>query len=159
MRFCREHAAPIEADFQRVYGIDLWREVGEGRLSLRRLGVLLAHLPAGSEVDAAIHGEHARWRRTDDLLAAAVTLLAGANWQRSGGKCNPPEPITRPESLQQVKVKEREKAGLLARLKDARARARAMASAVAPVGAGDGGPDDEEQSGADRTQERQEGEQ
>lgn len=33
---------------------------------------------------------------TDHLLAAVVDLLAGANWQRGGGKGRKPKPVKRP---------------------------------------------------------------
>ncbi|WP_260470470.1 DUF5361 domain-containing protein [Streptomyces sp. RP5T] len=63
----------------RHYGVDLldWHR---GRLSSRRLRVLVEHLPADSSYARAVHGEQADWTVTDHLLAAAVDHLAVANW-------------------------------------------------------------------------------
>lgn len=75
-------------------------------------------MPPGSELMAEIHGESARWGPAEHLLALAVDVLAGANWQRGGGKGAKPKPIPRPQS----KLRERI---VLARLKDVAARAAA----------------------------------
>lgn len=40
--------------------------------------------------------ESAGWSLTDQLLAATLDTLRGANWQRSGGKGAKPKPIPRP---------------------------------------------------------------
>ncbi|WP_249126310.1 DUF5361 domain-containing protein [Streptomyces sp. A2-16] len=63
----------------RHYGVDLldWHR---GRLSSRRLRVLVEHLPSDSSYARAVHGEQADWTVTDHLLAAAVDHLAVANW-------------------------------------------------------------------------------
>ncbi|WP_028807731.1 hypothetical protein [Streptomyces canus] len=63
----------------RHYGVDLldWHR---GRLSSRRLRVLVEHLPADSSYARAVHGEQADWTVTDHLLAAVVDHLAVANW-------------------------------------------------------------------------------
>ncbi|MET8076252.1 hypothetical protein [Streptomyces sp. NPDC005303] len=63
----------------RHYGVDLldWHR---GRLSSRRLRVLVEHLPADSSFARAVHGEQAEWTVTDHLLAAVVDHLAVANW-------------------------------------------------------------------------------
>ncbi|MFC8429406.1 hypothetical protein [Streptomyces sp. NPDC057253] len=63
----------------RHYGVDLldWHR---GRLSSRRLRVLVEHLPADSSFARAVHGEQADWSVTDHLLAAVVDHLAVANW-------------------------------------------------------------------------------
>ncbi len=55
------------------------------------------HLPVGSAVLRALDSEgRLQWTVTDYLLATVVDLLAGANWQRSGGKGSRPKPIPRP---------------------------------------------------------------
>ncbi|MEU6141397.1 hypothetical protein ABZ848_13635 [Streptomyces sp. NPDC047081] len=51
-----------------------------GRLTSRRLAVLVRHLPRDSATLRALHGEAADWTVTDHLLAAAVDQLAEANW-------------------------------------------------------------------------------
>ncbi|MEU5043029.1 hypothetical protein AB0G40_19165 [Streptomyces griseorubiginosus] len=63
----------------RHYGVDLldWHR---GRLSSRRLRVLVEHLPPDSSFARAVHGEQAEWTVTDHLLAAVVDHLAVANW-------------------------------------------------------------------------------
>ncbi|WP_240045804.1 hypothetical protein, partial [Streptomyces sp. L-9-10] len=51
-----------------------------GRLSARRLAVLIEHMPRDSAISHALHGDAAEWTVTDYLLAAAVDHLAAANW-------------------------------------------------------------------------------
>lgn len=67
-----------------------------GRLSSRRLAVLVKHLPRDSAVNHDLHGESAEWSVTDYLLAAAVDHLASANWMfamvNSGDDSDPPDP-------------------------------------------------------------------
>lgn len=42
-------------------------------------------------------GERVDWRVDSYLLARIAHLLAGANWQRSGGKGQKPKPIKTPD--------------------------------------------------------------
>lgn len=74
-----EHAEALEADLLRHYGVDLldWHR---GRLSSRRLAVLVRHMPRDSALARAVHGEAAEWAVSDYLLATAVDHLAEANW-------------------------------------------------------------------------------
>lgn len=51
-----------------------------GRLSSRRLAVLVKHLPRDSATLQNIHGEAVHWSVTDYLLASVVDQLAEANW-------------------------------------------------------------------------------
>ncbi|MET9511305.1 hypothetical protein ABZX62_23050 [Streptomyces flavidovirens] len=51
-----------------------------GRLSTRRLAVLVRHMPRDSAVARELHGEAAEWSVTDYLLATAVDQLAESNW-------------------------------------------------------------------------------
>lgn len=44
----------------------------------------------------SVFGDASLWDTSDHLLAGIYDLLAGANWQRSGGKSARPKPITRP---------------------------------------------------------------
>lgn len=53
--------------------MDLWR----GRLSLRKLAVLIAHLPVGSAVWALSADVPYGWTLTDTLLADIFHILAG----------------------------------------------------------------------------------
>jgi hypothetical protein len=80
----------VEADFQRFYGLHLC-DLGSHRLTWRRFGHLLAHLPPESATAREVRGGDGTV--TNELLAHIANLLAGANWQRSGGKGNRPKPI------------------------------------------------------------------
>ncbi|MFG2960025.1 hypothetical protein ACGF5O_40670 [Streptomyces sp. NPDC048291] len=51
-----------------------------GRLSSRRLAVLVRRLPRDSATLRELHGEATDWSVTDHLLAAVVDQLAEANW-------------------------------------------------------------------------------
>ncbi|WP_145499650.1 hypothetical protein [Streptomyces sp. CFMR 7] len=51
-----------------------------GRLTSRRLAVLVKHMPRDSAVSRELDGDGAEWTVTDYLLAAAVDHLAAANW-------------------------------------------------------------------------------
>ncbi|MEU6348878.1 hypothetical protein ABZ896_06080 [Streptomyces sp. NPDC047072] len=74
-----------------------------GRLSSRRLAVLVKHLPRDSATLDALHGEAAQWSVTDYLLAAAVDQLAEANWMfatvnrdEDAEPLDYPKPVPRP---------------------------------------------------------------
>ncbi|MGW1716436.1 hypothetical protein [Streptomyces sp. NPDC002156] len=93
----------MEADLLRYYGTDLldWHR---GRLSSRRLAVLVKHLPRDCALNRELHGEAAEWTVTDHLLAATVDHLAAANWMfasvNSAEDADPPElpvPVPRPD--------------------------------------------------------------
>lgn len=84
----------MEADLQRHYGIELV-DLFRGRLSWRRLGVLVEHLPDTNATRRSLGDDAADWGLTEHLLAAAVDCLRAANWQRSG-KGRQPKPIPRP---------------------------------------------------------------
>ncbi|WP_405535736.1 hypothetical protein OG787_18025 [Streptomyces sp. NBC_00075] len=101
--FVDEHAEALEADLLRYYGTDLldWHR---GRLSSRRLAVLVKHLPRDCALNRELHGEAAEWTVTDHLLAATVDHLAAANWMfasvNSAEDADPPElpvPVPRPD--------------------------------------------------------------
>lgn len=74
----REHEDAVEADLQRYYQIDiadLWR----GGLTVRRLSVLIQHLPADSAVAAAVTGLPREWNSTTTwLLEYIIQALSGA---------------------------------------------------------------------------------
>ncbi|MFE4693744.1 hypothetical protein ACFRH6_27305 [Streptomyces sp. NPDC056749] len=74
-----------------------------GRLSSRRLAVLVKHMPRDSAVAQELHGDGAEWTVTDYLLAAAVDHLAAANWMFASVNTDedseppePPMPVPRP---------------------------------------------------------------
>ncbi|MFC7792374.1 hypothetical protein [Streptomyces cinereoruber] len=74
-----------------------------GKLSSRRVLVLIKHLPRDSALQRELHGEAAEWSVTDHLLAAAVDHLAAANWMfqcvnasEDGDQPEPPKPVPRP---------------------------------------------------------------
>ncbi|EFL01078.1 conserved hypothetical protein [Streptomyces sp. SPB78] len=86
----------------RHFGLDLldWHR---GRLTSRRLALLIRHLPRDSATVRATEGEAAEWSVTDYLLAAVVDHLAAANWMfslvNSDGESEQPdmpEPVPRP---------------------------------------------------------------
>lgn len=64
----------------------------------RDIAELAVHLPRDSATMLAVHPleEVELWSADTHLLAAVVDQLAGANWQRSGGKSSRPKPIRRP---------------------------------------------------------------
>jgi hypothetical protein len=74
-----------------------------GRLSARRLRVLIEHLPRDSALVRALHGEDAEWGLPEHLLAATVDQLAVGNWLFASAhtpeNASPPErptPVSRP---------------------------------------------------------------
>jgi hypothetical protein len=81
VRAVQEHGDELEADFLEFFGVDLldlWR----GRLSLRRVGVLihsLAHKPGRSSWLAAVD-ESAVWSVNDYLLARVSDALELSNY-------------------------------------------------------------------------------
>ncbi|MET8687704.1 hypothetical protein ABZV77_26175 [Streptomyces sp. NPDC004732] len=100
--FVDEHAEALEADLLRFYGLDLldWHR---GRLSSRRLAVLIRHLPRDGAVAREAEGEAAEWSVGDYLLAHVVDQLADANWMfatvnqdEDADPLDPPKPLPRP---------------------------------------------------------------
>ncbi|MEU6573308.1 hypothetical protein [Streptomyces sp. NPDC046805] len=74
-----------------------------GRLSSRRLAVLVKHMPRDSAVARELHGEAADWAVTEHLLAHVVDQLAEANWMfatvnadEDSDPLDYPEPVHRP---------------------------------------------------------------
>jgi hypothetical protein len=84
----------------RFYGIDLL-DLYRGRLSLRRLAVLVRQLPPESATVRALTPE-AAWSTTDYLLAAVLDAARWGNWltvetnKRKGAKNPRPLPVPRP---------------------------------------------------------------
>ena len=73
------HHDTIEADFCRYFGVDLL-DLYRGRLSLRKIGVLLRALPGDSATAIAVHGEAALWTVTNYQLADVVDAAALTCW-------------------------------------------------------------------------------
>lgn len=74
-----------------------------GRLSSRRLAVLVRHLPRDSATLDGLHGEAAQWSVTDYLLASVIDQLAEANWMfatvnrdEDADPLEYPKPVPRP---------------------------------------------------------------
>ncbi|MFJ2738057.1 hypothetical protein ACIO3O_00135 [Streptomyces sp. NPDC087440] len=74
-----------------------------GRLSSRRLAVLVRHPPQDSASARELNGEAADWSVTDYLLARAVDHLAEANWMyatvnqdEDAERLEYPVPVVRP---------------------------------------------------------------
>lgn len=72
----RDRTDALEADLLRFYGVDLldlWR----GRLSLRRLSVLVAGLPSESALWADENGIARGWTLTNLIMADVFHAFAG----------------------------------------------------------------------------------
>lgn len=91
------HAA-LEADLLSHYGIDLL-DLYRGRLTWRRLRVLVAGLPSESATGRAMP-EVRGWGVTDYLLAHLVDVAASHLWAyrtvHSRDRTPPPTPVIRP---------------------------------------------------------------
>ncbi|ARZ68793.1 hypothetical protein SMD11_3150 [Streptomyces albireticuli] len=88
-----------------------------GRLSARRLSVLIAHLPRDSSVNRRLHGEAVEWGAAEHLLAAITDHLAAANWMTSVINGDPdeerpdyPDPVPRPGDAEDEPFPEAESA-------------------------------------------------
>lgn len=66
-----------------------------GRLSWRRLDVLIRYLPADSALARALYGAAVEWSATEHLLASIVDALNVLIWQNTA-KGARPRPIARP---------------------------------------------------------------
>ena len=93
----RTYGAAVEAGLAAHYpGVRL-AQLWQGTLTPRQLIVYLRHLPLNSPLGVALHGDAARWGPAEHLLAVAIDVLQGANWQRGGGRGSRPQPIKRPD--------------------------------------------------------------
>lgn len=73
----------IEADLEREYRRDL-ADVWRGRMTLRKVAVLIRGLPpdgATARALAGISGPLAHWRITDALLGRLVDEMAAMRWE------------------------------------------------------------------------------
>jgi hypothetical protein len=109
VRLLRERSDDVEADLQRYYRVDL-RGLFSGSLTLRRVGVLVRHLPAESACVSAL-AEHVDpraadespqrlWGTSEHLLAGVLDAVREVAWlvaQTNSSKRIPaPKPIPRP---------------------------------------------------------------
>lgn len=67
-----------------------------GELSPAKVLRLLVRLPKESRFVRAVGGASHEWGTEAYLLAQAVDLLAGGNYQRGGGRGRRPKPVPRP---------------------------------------------------------------
>lgn len=86
MSLLLDHSEDVEADLARWYprDADQLDAFYDGRMSLRRLWVLVSKLPQDSNVSRAVHGEEADWTLEAHLLAQIANLTIAANGQRGG---------------------------------------------------------------------------
>lgn len=73
-----------------------WCGDSTGRFNWHDLGVFLRATGKGSAIERFRDPEGHDWDTAEYLLANIFDALAGANWQRGGGKSQRPEPIYRP---------------------------------------------------------------
>ncbi len=110
-RLLREHGEAIEADLHRYYGIRLSTALygedgnrGKGRWTPRELLVRIRQLPKESALQRKLAGPMAPWDMNALLLRRIEFQLAGANWQRGGGKnTRKPKPIDLPDGTKPAK--------------------------------------------------------
>lgn len=87
------HQGAVEYELLRL-GLRL-RDIGTGRCDWSDVRAVVLHAGPTSAIARAIRGHD--WTQDTALLAAAVDLLALANWQRQGKKTAPkPKPVPRP---------------------------------------------------------------
>ncbi|ALA68549.1 hypothetical protein CLAC_07290 [Corynebacterium lactis RW2-5] len=68
-------------------------DLGTTRLSWHELAAFIKHAPPTAAI-RAVADRMAPYRTTEAwLLATSIDMLAGANWQRAGGKGPRPQPI------------------------------------------------------------------
>lgn len=72
------------------------RELFTGGLNHRELIVYIQYLPRESALVRAMAGDVADWTPEVERLTQVTELLAGANWQRGGGRGSKPKPVRRP---------------------------------------------------------------
>lgn len=73
------------------------RDLGSETLTWSDLATLLYYPRERGPLYRAVLGDRAEWDHHAQLLATIIDMLAGANWQRSGGKeQDRPEPYPRP---------------------------------------------------------------
>lgn len=99
-----EHAEAVEYDLL-VLGYDLQRDLG-GRLTWRRLRVILTHLPQSSAFKRQVNPDSV-WDLTPELLASLIDTVNVSNYylgHLAGGKPKKPKPIQRPSTAVPAKA-------------------------------------------------------
>lgn len=89
-----EHGEAVEYDLLTM-GKRL-ADLGSVALTWRDLLIIVRQSPPQSALARSRYGDAVAWGATEHLLALIADHLAGANWQRSGGKGTRPTPIKRP---------------------------------------------------------------
>ena len=84
------HEAPLRADLQQFYGIDLDHAM-EGRHTVRHVAALVAQMPQESRLAKAFNDD-AVWSMTDVLLAVLVNRFNGFVWGMSDKRHRGPRP-------------------------------------------------------------------
>lgn len=112
MTVLTEYHEELEIDLhgQGVDLLDVWR----GRLSLRRLELLIRHLPATSRLGRAVNPDsalHAEWTPTTYLLADLFDLTARA-------KFKDPKPYPRPADIARERARAEARLAALERQRD-----------------------------------------
>ena len=107
-----EHHAAVEADLLRFYGVDLL-DLYRGRLSMRRLSVLLRALPREAATVQALDPA-LTWGVAEYLAANTVDTLQALLWtylaaHRGKGQTPPPRPERTPRPGDAPEVEERGK--------------------------------------------------
>jgi hypothetical protein len=115
----REHGDAVEADLQRFYRVDL-AEFYRGELSVRRLSVLVDHLPHEAATTAARLGTEPGW--------SLATVLTADVFHALTGKAHPARPAPRPGAASTGRYR-----ALRARLEAQKARRATQASAADPT--------------------------
>ena len=87
-----DHAEAVEYDLIRL-GLRL-RDVGTAAFTWRDLWAIVSSSPRDSALKRSVRGHD--WGQIEYLLASVVDALAGANWQRGGGRGPRPKPYPRP---------------------------------------------------------------
>lgn len=94
-----EYPAAVEADFQAVYGLDVW-DVYREKLDIWRASRLVTQLPPDGALGRASEGRG--YTVTDHLLLSVLDRLDQAAWQRANAgkkrsqQSKPPQPLPRP---------------------------------------------------------------
>ncbi len=100
-RLLDEHEEAIEADLHRFYRIRLQEALyspqADRRYTARELRTRIRGLPPESALQRKLRGPMAEWGVTELLLRRIDHQLAGANWQRGGGKGSKPKPLDLPD--------------------------------------------------------------
>jgi hypothetical protein len=97
----REHGDALEADMQQHFGIEL-ADLYRGRLSLRRLRVLIDHLPVESRTARSLADappELAHWTLDSALLGRLVDEMSAMRWTYESAHVEPRDRRPPPKSV------------------------------------------------------------